>query len=182
VAALILVVIAVAGVVAALSRPPSELDVAAITDDPLTPTNEATGFVVVPNESNEATTEPTSTDRGAPTPEPVVTDRPGGGGPQPPGPGANPKPTPKPTPKPPPPPTPTPTPPSPPTPEPTCLVPNFINTQAANALQKWTGAGFTGPLTIAPTPPPNYQIGWQSLAAGTMAPCTSGITVREVAP
>ena len=183
-AALLLVVIAVGGVVAALSRPPAEQAVAAITDDPLTPTNEATGFVVAPPASDPATIEPTPTDVDPATPVPVVTDPPGGG-PAPPGPDPTPKP-PKPTPRPTAPPTPAPTqaptPAPTPTPEPACLVPNFINTQATKALQKWTGSGFTGPLTLDPMTPPNYQIGWQSLNAGDMAPCTSGITVSEVAP
>jgi len=138
-----------------------------------------------------------STDQPPASTEPTTTGGGAGPTPLPPGPGSTPRPrtTPRPTrpgstptppatPTPTPPPTPTPIP--PPTPPTTCTVPNLINVNSANALAVWGpaigGAGFTGPITYNPTIPPQYKIAWQSLAAGTDLPCTSGIEVRKTAP
>ena len=63
-----------------------------------------------------------------------------------------------------------------------CLVPNFSNHWTTSAPSMWADAGFTGAVTFDPPVPPRYKIAWQSLAAGSQAPCTSGITVRKAAP
>jgi hypothetical protein len=81
--------------------------------------------------------------------------------------------------------TPTPTPPAP-TPTPTaatnCTVITLINHWTFNAQHQWEAAGFTGTVIFNPAPPPDYHIKWQSLAVGASVPCSSDITVRDVAP
>ena len=93
-------------------------------------------------------------------------------------------PTPRPTGTPTPPPTPAPTPKPTATPE-LCKVPNLIGVRTSDVAALWGtgagGAGFTGPITYIPKPPPQYKVAWQSLAAGTFEPCTSGIVVRKAA-
>ena len=188
----IAVFVVVAGALLGIGRSPSDQQVAGVTDAPMSRPGGATAVVVPPGESIAGSTdEPGSSDPGGETPGPGATEPPGGGGgptaaPNPTNAGPTPRPTraptAPPTPTPTPAPTPAPTPPPPtPTPGPDCLVPNFIHTQASNADQKWANAGFTGPLTLDPPIPPNYQIQWQSIPAGTMSPCTSGITLRAAA-
>jgi DnaJ domain len=63
-----------------------------------------------------------------------------------------------------------------------CTVPNFIGANTSSSTGKWTTAGFTGTITYSPLVPPPYQIGWQSLTAGTAVSCTSDVTVAQVAP
>jgi hypothetical protein len=95
------------------------------------------------------------------------------------GPATTPRATPKPTPKPTkPPPTPAPT--DQPTVAPTqaiCTVPILIGTHSATAKGKWANAGFTGGVDFEPDVPPPFTIESQSLAPGTTADCSSGITV-----
>ncbi len=88
--------------------------------------------------------------------------------------------TPSPTPSPTPVATPTPTPTATPTPTPipTCTVPNLTDNNTANAQSEWSGAGFSGSLIFNPSVPPNYNINWQSVSAGTSALCTSNMMVR----
>ena len=177
-------------------RPPPEQGVAGITDAP-TPTSAPTELAVMPGQSTEGTTaESPASDPGIETPQPSITNRPGGGPgvgptdpPDPTKPGSTPRPTPKPTPTatPTPAPTPIPTPIPTPTPDPTptqasCLVTDLVGVRTSNAAQLWAAAGFTGLLTFDPETPPQYEIAWQSREVGSSVPCTSGMTVREVAP
>ena len=46
----------------------------------------------------------------------------------------------------------------------------------------WGLTAQAGTVLFSPQPPPKYTIGWQSLDAGTDAPCTSDITVQPAAP
>ena len=84
--------------------------------------------------------------------------------------------------------TPTPTPTSAPTPPPTdtpqpgCTVITLLNHWTFNAQHQWATAGFTGTVIFDPAPPPDYHIKWQSLAIGTVVPCSSDITVSDTAP
>ena len=78
-------------------------------------------------------------------------------------------------------PTPTPSPSASPSPA-TCRVPDLVGTPTTQAQVTWAGEGFTGTVLFSPQPPPKYTIGWQSLDAGTDAPCTSDITVQPAAP
>ncbi|HET9853021.1 MAG TPA: J domain-containing protein [Candidatus Limnocylindrales bacterium] len=115
---------------------------------------------------------------GAPTPRPtpIVTPRPTvvvTAAPSPP-PTATPSPT---TPL-----TPTPSPTPSPSPRVICTVPDLVGLQSNQAQVRWTAEGFTGTVLFSPQPPPKYVIGWQSLEAGTDAPCTSDITVQPAAP
>ena len=59
---------------------------------------------------------------------------------------------------------------------------SLVGTNTSNAQAAWRTAGFTGTVIFAPAPPPQYKIGWQSLAAGTDVACTSNITVQPTAP
>ena len=64
------------------------------------------------------------------------------------------------------------------TPVPTCVVPNFINTQTSQATRTWTDAGFSANnLTFNPLVPPNYKIKKQSVGAGEHVSCSSTIIV-----
>lgn len=94
-----------------------------------------------------------------------------------------PTPTPSPTPTPTatPAPDPTSTPPPGPTPTPAaCGVPNLDGVRRNSALSAWSRAGFSGSVTDRPgAPTGNYIIRYQSLAAGTNQPCTSGVEVDD---
>ena len=79
-------------------------------------------------------------------------------------------------------PVPTPTPVPTPAPPVFCTVPDFANTNSANAQGTWTLASFTGTITYEPAIPPQFKIRWQSLTAGTIVSCTSNITLQRVAP
>jgi hypothetical protein len=175
-------------------RPPLEQGVAGLTDAPA-PTSAPTQLVVVPGQSVDGTAEPTASDSSIETPRPGGTKRPGGGGPgpdatEPPDPtkpGSTPKPTPKPTPTPAPTPTLTPAPVPTPTPGPTptqssCSVIDLVGVMTSSAPELWAAAGFLGSLTFDPAIPPQFKIAWQSRVAGSSVPCSSGMTVREVAP
>jgi hypothetical protein len=63
-----------------------------------------------------------------------------------------------------------------------CTVVNLVGVNSSNAQVAWSTAGFTGTVLFSPAPPPQYKIGWQSLAAGTDVPCASDIAVRQTAP
>jgi hypothetical protein len=63
-----------------------------------------------------------------------------------------------------------------------CTVPDLVGVQTTQAQVHWAAEGFTGTVLFSPQPPPKYTIGWQSLDAGTDAPCTSDITVQPAAP
>jgi hypothetical protein len=63
-----------------------------------------------------------------------------------------------------------------------CTVPSLINIQTSSAQSHWLNAGFTGTVIFEPPVPPAYKIAWQSLTAGTLELCTSGINVRSTAP
>jgi TadE-like protein len=70
---------------------------------------------------------------------------------------------------------------TPPPPPKNCTVPQFVLTprikkNATSSL--WSGAGFTGTLTAVGTGN-NFNINSQSLAAGTVVPCDTSITVSE---
>lgn len=77
-------------------------------------------------------------------------------------------------------PTPTPQPTS--SPRVTCTVISLIDVHTSGAKLAWNDAGFTGSVFFEPPIPPQYRIGWQSLAVGTDVPCTSDITVQKAAP
>ena len=163
------------GVVAASSptgQVPASVDATPETSDP----------VIDPTAAPDPTDQTTPGGPGR-TPRPIQTPRPT---PVPPTPTPTPKPTPVPTPVPTPTPTPAPTPtptPAPtPTPPVTCTVPTLVGTMSNQAAGKWINAGFTGTVQFSPSTPPKYTIAWQSLPAGTQAPCTSGIEVRKIAP
>lgn len=133
------------------------------------------GFTTAPTE----TTAPEPSTASGPVSTPRVTARP-------PTPGPTPIPTPVPSAVPTPVPTPVPTAlPSPapsPSPAALCEVVNLIGENTANAQVIWSGASFTGTVSIAGSVPPHYKIGWQSLTVGETVPCTSGISVQEFAP
>ncbi|MBV9922645.1 MAG: J domain-containing protein [Pseudonocardia sp.] len=115
------------------------------------------------------TTEPTAPATTAPSPTVVPT--------APPTPLPTVPPTPVPTGVPTAPPTPVPT--ATPAPPVTCTVPNLIGSFAYLADNKWADAGFTGRVDLSPGSPPWwYVVDWQSRAAGTHLPCTSGIDVH----
>jgi hypothetical protein len=63
-----------------------------------------------------------------------------------------------------------------------CTVVDLVGVNSSNAQLAWNTAGFTGTVLFSPVPPPQYKIGWQSLAAGTDALCTSDISVALTAP
>lgn len=75
-----------------------------------------------------------------------------------------------------------------PTPEPTasprviCTVISLIGVNTSNAQVTWATAGFAGTVMFSPGIPPQYKIGWQSLTPGDEVPCTSDVTVQELAP
>jgi hypothetical protein len=69
-----------------------------------------------------------------------------------------------------------------PSPKVICTVPQFVGQNSANVLGIWSAEGFTGTITYVPVIPPQYKIGWQSLTAGSDVPCTSDITVQQLAP
>ena len=79
-------------------------------------------------------------------------------------------------------PTPTPTPGPTPSPRLTCTVISLIDVNTSIAQEAWNTAGFTGTVLFSPPIPPQYKIGWQSLAVGMDVPCTSDITVQQQAP
>ena len=194
---------AVAGIVALLALVSGvvlsgwvpQMAVAGITDAPGTPTATVAGIVA-------GTASPLASNGiGSPVPPPTTDPTGGGGGATPPpGPGgtpapgatptARPQPTPRPTSVPSATPTPAPTPPPTPTPAPTptpvgpatCTVPDFDRKWSTDAASIWLAAGFAGPVTVDTSAPQPYKIGWQSLAAGSTATCSSGITVRKSAP
>jgi hypothetical protein len=64
-----------------------------------------------------------------------------------------------------------------PPPPPTCTVPGLSGVGANQAPTQWTGAGFTGTLTISRPPNGNYQIKNQSIVGGQQVPCNSSMTV-----
>jgi hypothetical protein len=175
----IVALVILGGVVATLTQPPSDQAVAGITDAP-----GATVGIVAPGATSStigpSLTAATAVASSAPDGGPTATPRSGGT----PGPGATPRPTHTPRPSATPrgslAPTPVPTP--TPTPEPMCTVVSLIGINTSSAQQTWSGAGFSGTVVFSPTVPPNYRIGWQSLTAKTLAPCTSGITVMKAAP
>jgi len=71
------------------------------------------------------------------------------------------------------------------TPEPcTATVPDFVTgtTTASEAQTQWTAAGFTGTFTKLRPPSSDYDIGWQSLLAGSSPPCDADISVAKNAP
>jgi Flp pilus assembly protein TadG len=57
----------------------------------------------------------------------------------------------------------------------TCTVPDFSANprNTSQAQSKWSGAGFTTNVIFNPLVPPNYNIGTQSPAAGSVLPCDS---------
>lgn len=70
-----------------------------------------------------------------------------------------------------------------PTPSPQCTVPNFVGTDVGNAASTWSAAGFTTSLSKSPNNNSWSYIGSQSVAAGTVGPCsTTVITVVEGTP
>lgn len=83
-------------------------------------------------------------------------------------------------------PTPTPTPAPTPTPVGQCTVPNFVtgSMKKSQATAAWTAAGFAaGNITLNAGTPADYNIGWQSVSAGTQGTCTSKtISVGKSAP
>jgi hypothetical protein len=181
----IAVFVVVAGALLGIGRPSPEQRVAGITHAPTSGTSGPTAVVVAPGTSiGGATSEPAGSDPGGETAIPGATETaggPGGNATEPPV--STPRPTRPPTPTPPS-PTPTPTPPPPPTSTPglDCTVPNLIDTPASKAGARWAEAGFTGTVSFWPVPPPNYTIGWQSLLAETLAPCTSDLLVQRDPP
>jgi hypothetical protein len=58
-----------------------------------------------------------------------------------------------------------------------CEVPTLIGERSSKAKGIWGNAGFTGSIDFEPDIPPQYTIQSQSLAPGSTADCTSGITV-----
>jgi Flp pilus assembly protein TadG len=63
----------------------------------------------------------------------------------------------------------------------TCTVPDFTANprNTSQAPGKWSDAGFTTNVIFDPLVPPNYNIGQQDLAPGTVLPCGStSITVK----
>jgi hypothetical protein len=63
-----------------------------------------------------------------------------------------------------------------------CTVANLVGVNTGNAQLTWSTAGFTGTVLYSPAIPPQYKIGWQSLTPGESVPCTSDITVQQLAP
>jgi DnaJ domain len=179
--------VAAGGLLVALLRPSSNQAVAGITDAPRTLT--AIDGLGIPS--------PTTSAVGGS--QPFQTSQPGGGATGPtvgpgsgqtpaPGPGATPAHGPGPTPSPTatlqstPPPGPTPKPTVSPSPSPMCTVPILVGQRTHDARRIWDAALFTGAVTFSPAVPPPYVIVWQSLTAGSSAPCSSGITVSDAAP
>jgi hypothetical protein len=58
-------------------------------------------------------------------------------------------------------------------------VPQLVGHPTWWADDRWANAKFTGPIIYSPGIPPDYWIDAQSLVAGTVAPCTSSITVFD---
>src|SRR6185369_2027067 len=74
--------------------------------------------------------------------------------------------------------TPFPTPSAIPTAPPTCIVPDFFNTQTTQATKLWTNAGFSANnLSFNPLVPPNYKIRSQTTTQGTVVLCSATLTV-----
>ena len=68
------------------------------------------------------------------------------------------------------------------TPVPNCIVPNLEqgSLKTDGALIQWVNAGFSSQsLLFSPFVPPHFDIKWQSVAAGSSVPCTSGMTVYD---
>jgi hypothetical protein len=63
-----------------------------------------------------------------------------------------------------------------------CDVPSLIGVNTRNAQETWNAAGLSGVVIFTPDPPPNWNIGWQSLTVDSQTVCTSGIIVRKDAP
>jgi hypothetical protein len=59
---------------------------------------------------------------------------------------------------------------------------DLVGVMTSSAPELWAAAGFIGSLTFDPAIPPQFKIAWQSRVAGSSVPCSSGMTVREVAP
>lgn len=62
-------------------------------------------------------------------------------------------------------------------PPPTCTVPGLSGVGANQATNQWTGAGFSGTLTITRPPNGNYQIKNQTIVGGQKVPCNSAMSV-----
>lgn len=67
---------------------------------------------------------------------------------------------------------------------PLCVVPQFSTNQTGinQAAGIWTGAGFTGALTVGPGSPNgngNWKIRSQTIVGGTTVPCSSGMQVND---
>ncbi len=63
--------------------------------------------------------------------------------------------------------------------QPMCTAPDLIGQRANSADGLWSNAGFTGGTTSNGSG--NYAIAEQSPGAGTVAPCTTGVTIWQVA-
>ena len=63
--------------------------------------------------------------------------------------------------------------------QPTCTAPDLVGQRANSADGLWSNAGFTGGTTSNGSG--NYTIAEQSPGAGTVAPCTTGVTIWQVA-
>jgi uncharacterized protein (UPF0333 family) len=63
--------------------------------------------------------------------------------------------------------------------ETTCVVPQLIGSRTSVAASAFSGAGFTGTLTISRPPSSDYLIGSQSLVGGQPYVCSSNITVYK---
>lgn len=75
-------------------------------------------------------------------------------------------------------PSPIPTPSIIPTAPPTCVVPNFFDSNTSQAVRTWTNAGFeANNLSFNPLVPPNYRIKSQIPAKGSVVLCSSTGTV-----
>jgi hypothetical protein len=62
-----------------------------------------------------------------------------------------------------------------------CSVTDLIGIKKNSAGSAWVSAGFSGPV-VKGLGNGNYTVGWQSRAPGTLALCTSAITVSQDAP
>jgi hypothetical protein len=61
-----------------------------------------------------------------------------------------------------------------------CTVPNLVNGRANAAAGTWSAAGFSG--TVIKNGSGNFIVASQSLAYGSSQPCTSGVTIGDIAP
>jgi PKD repeat protein len=62
-----------------------------------------------------------------------------------------------------------------------CTVPSFTNVHVNDAQGLWgpSGAGFTTTVEDVSQKNGNYTIGFQSITAGSIVPCNSGIQVSD---